>query len=116
MKLAEVRSKFPQYDDLPDDALVGALHKKYYSDIPEAEFHSQVGYQPAVAAPKKSSARAFAEAVSASKPGLPDVLKKKASVVEGMDGHVSTATPAERQSMREAIQEQNLRRDRSNAL
>lgn len=118
MNLAEVRSKFPQYDDLPDDALVGALHKKYYSDIPEAEFHSQVGYQPAVAAPapKKSAASAFVEAASTSKPGLPDVLKKKTSVVDGMDGQPSTATPAERQMVREAIQEQNLRRDNSNVL
>lgn len=41
--IAEVRQKYPQYSDMSDDALAGALHTKYYSDIPRAEFDKKIG-------------------------------------------------------------------------
>jgi hypothetical protein len=43
--IAEVRDKYPQYQDLSDDQLGQALHKKYYADIPYEEFAGKVGLQ-----------------------------------------------------------------------
>jgi hypothetical protein len=58
--IAEVRSKYPQYADMPDAALADALHKKFYADIPRAEFDAKIGLTPAapaapVAAPAQPS-------------------------------------------------------------
>ena len=41
--LAEVRSQYPQYNDMPDVALADALHQKFYADIPKNQFYKQVG-------------------------------------------------------------------------
>lgn len=41
--IAEVRAKFPQYDNMSDDALATALHQKFYSDMPEADFRQRIG-------------------------------------------------------------------------
>lgn len=40
------RVKNPQYNDMPDDQLVTALHNKYYSDIPVEQFNQKIGFQP----------------------------------------------------------------------
>ena len=42
--LSDVRAKFPQYKDVPDDQLVQGLHQKYYSDVPFDKFAESVGY------------------------------------------------------------------------
>tara|TARA_R110002153_G_scaffold173631_3_gene326450 strand:- start:16951 stop:25440 length:8490 start_codon:yes stop_codon:yes gene_type:complete len=39
------RVKNPQYNDMPDDQLVTALHNKYYSDIPVEQFNQKIGFQ-----------------------------------------------------------------------
>lgn len=44
--IAEVRAKYPQYNDLSDEALANALHKKFYSDMPEADFKAKIGLMP----------------------------------------------------------------------
>lgn len=41
--MQEVRAKFPQYEDMSDAALADALHRKFYSDMPRAEFDSKLG-------------------------------------------------------------------------
>lgn len=41
--MAEVRTKYPQYDDLSDDQLAQGLHKKFYSDLPYEEFSAKIG-------------------------------------------------------------------------
>jgi hypothetical protein len=41
--MAEVRQKYPQYSDMSDADLAGALHKKYYSDMPFEEFSQKIG-------------------------------------------------------------------------
>lgn len=41
--IAEVRQKYPQYQDMSDEALAGALHKKYYSDMPVEDFNAKIG-------------------------------------------------------------------------
>jgi len=41
--LAEIRSQYPQYSDMSDADLAGALHAKFYSDMPVEEFNQKVG-------------------------------------------------------------------------
>ena len=36
--IAEIRTQYPQYADMPDAVLADALYKKFYSDIPRATF------------------------------------------------------------------------------
>lgn len=45
--LAEVRSKYPQYDDMSDTDLAGALYSKFYSDMPREEFDAKIGMKAA---------------------------------------------------------------------
>lgn len=42
IKLSEIRAKFPMYADVPDEQLLIGLRKKYYSDIPSAQFYSRI--------------------------------------------------------------------------
>ena len=44
--IAEVRQKYPQYQDMSDEALAGALHQKYYSDMPVQDFNAKIGLAP----------------------------------------------------------------------
>lgn len=41
--IAEIRQQYPQYQDMSDADLAGALHKKFYSDMPAEEFNAKVG-------------------------------------------------------------------------
>jgi hypothetical protein len=41
--LADVRSQYPQYNDLSDTELADALHSKFYSNIPKDVFYTQIG-------------------------------------------------------------------------
>lgn len=43
MDIAEVRRKFPQYDDLSDEELAKGLHKKFYSDMSFDDFSAKIG-------------------------------------------------------------------------
>ncbi len=47
-KLQQFRSQYPQYDQLPDDQLADALHRKFYSEMQRAEFDQRIGGQPAM--------------------------------------------------------------------
>lgn len=44
MKLSEIRQKFPQYGDMPDEQLVIGLHRKFYSDMPFKDFNQKIEY------------------------------------------------------------------------
>lgn len=44
--IAEVRSQYPQYDDLSDVQLAGALHDKFYSDMDPNAFAEKIGLKP----------------------------------------------------------------------
>ena len=52
--LADVRTKYPQYKDVPDAKLADALHDKFYSHVPLEKFHQAIGYDPAAEAEEKS--------------------------------------------------------------
>lgn len=41
--MAEVRAKYPQYDDMSDLELANALHGRFYSDIPLGDFYTSIG-------------------------------------------------------------------------
>lgn len=56
--IAEIRQKFPQYQDMSDEALAGALHKKYYSDMPVQDFNAKIG----LAAPAPAVEQGFERA------------------------------------------------------
>lgn len=43
MDIKEVRAKYPQYSDMSDSALASALHKKFYADMPFADFAGKIG-------------------------------------------------------------------------
>lgn len=43
MNISDVRKKFPQYQDLSDDQLADALHRKFYSDMPAEKFRASIG-------------------------------------------------------------------------
>lgn len=49
--IAEVREKFPQYQDMSDTDLAGALHQKFYSDLPRDQFDAKIGLDPTPAKP-----------------------------------------------------------------
>jgi hypothetical protein len=45
--IAEIRAQYPDaYSDMSDTALAGALHAKFYSDIPRSEFDQRIGLAP----------------------------------------------------------------------
>jgi len=46
MNEAEVREKYPQYNDLPYSKLLEGLHAKHYSDMPYDEFAAKMGVSP----------------------------------------------------------------------
>jgi hypothetical protein len=50
MNIQEIRQKYPQYNDLSDEDLAGALHRKYYADMPFEEFAGKIGLQAQAAA------------------------------------------------------------------
>lgn len=70
MNLAEVREKYPQYNDLPDSQLVEGMHQRYYSDLPFEDFAVRVGYDIPATTPTFGS-----EAISAPKEFGKGVIK-----------------------------------------
>ena len=43
MNIAEIRQKYPQYNDLSDTELAQGLHKKFYADMDFGEFSNKIG-------------------------------------------------------------------------
>lgn len=41
--IAEIRQQYPQYSDMSDDALAGALHQRFYADMPRDQFNQRIG-------------------------------------------------------------------------
>jgi hypothetical protein len=58
--LDDVRAQYPQYKDLSDADLAGALHAKFYPDMPKTDFDVKVGLAPdpkTVTAPSNPTGR-----------------------------------------------------------
>lgn len=49
--LAEFRTQYPQYNDVPDLTLADSLHQKFYSAIPKIDFYKTIGLGSAAAIP-----------------------------------------------------------------
>lgn len=43
MTLEQIRQKYPQYNDKSDEELATALHRKFYSSMPQEEFFNRIG-------------------------------------------------------------------------
>ena len=85
--IAEIRAQFPQYADMPDAALADALHKKFYADLPKAEFDAKIGLAPVDNRPDwgKENPRAYEVAQTARK-YLGPAVEAGASAVGGVLG------------------------------
>lgn len=84
--LKEFRQKYPQYDDMSDEALAGALHKKFYSDMPYDQFAAKIGLTatPKVDAPvEKPKNEPFNYTF------LPIHVDEKGGISPGVPGFVS---------------------------
>jgi hypothetical protein len=44
IKMSDVRAKFPMYADVPDDELLMALRRQFYSDLTPGEFYNRIDY------------------------------------------------------------------------
>lgn len=44
IKVSEIRAKFPMYEDMPDEALIGAIRRKFYADIPMNQFVQKIDF------------------------------------------------------------------------
>ena len=91
--ITEVRQKYPQYDDLSDDQLAGALHKKFYSDMPADEFRTKIGMTPPpeLAAPVPAAEPASIADVSK---GVGAGLLQGGAYVAGLPGDLLSAVDA----------------------
>lgn len=41
--IAEIRAQYPQYQDLSDQQLADAMHRKFYADMPRDQFDAKIG-------------------------------------------------------------------------
>lgn len=71
ISMQEVRSKYPQYDDMSDEQFADAFHKKHYSDMPKNQFYEKLGLsqnsnsQPAINNPlPKTEDRSFIDTLA----------------------------------------------------
>ena len=46
MNIQQIRSQYPQYNDLSDKQLADALHSKFYSDLPIQDYYKRIGFAP----------------------------------------------------------------------
>ncbi len=85
--IAEVRAQYPQYADMSDAALADALHKKFYADLPKAEFDAKIGLKPIDNRPAwgQENPRAYEVAQTARK-YLGPAVEAGASAVGGVLG------------------------------
>lgn len=90
MKLSEFRAQFPQYNDMSDQALADALHRKFYSDIPKAEFDKKIGL--AATAPKPE-ADEFANTAAITAAGAVKGGREAANPLNLISSLVSNAGP-----------------------
>lgn len=57
MNFAEVRQKFPQYNDLSDMELAEGLHSKFYPDMSFNDFSNKIGLKDYMYSPEKAAER-----------------------------------------------------------
>ena len=76
LTLADIRSKYPQYKDVPDQTLADKLYQKYYSHAERREFDARIGLKPY---------QNMAEAAAVGVKNLPaDIAMSKAGIGRGV--------------------------------
>ena len=80
--LSEIRSQYPQYSDMSDADLAGALHKKFYADMPREEFDKKVGLAQEETDPNRIEARKEIDALKAK--GAPTSSAFQRRLLQGM--------------------------------
>lgn len=92
--LAEIRAQYPQYDDLSDEELAGAMHRKFYSDMPFDAFAKRIGIggpKPSRATDEMSGTDRFTAGIGYGALSTNDALGQiGARVLGGSDGPGST--------------------------
>ena len=71
--LAEVRQKYPQYNDMSDEQLATALHRKFYSDMDRVDFDKRIG----LAASPVSNDQRIEQAFD----GSNDIVKRQGTIL-----------------------------------
>lgn len=85
--ISEVRQKYPQYQDLSDDQLADALHRKFYSDMPRDQFNAKIGLGASTApSPKMQEGLAELSAVMQNFGRGEGSIKAEADKIEKLSG------------------------------
>jgi hypothetical protein len=94
--LAEVRAQYPQYSDMSDVELAGALHSRFYADMPADQFAEKIGLKPdkfqQAALDDKAAGKPVGETRGAALDVLKSFLPAPARVAAGAVGMVDDAT------------------------
>src|SRR3990167_2580758 len=85
MNIQEIRKQYPQYSDISDGELAGALHRKYYPDISFEEFSQKSGLSGEV----KKEAKAISVSGSAAEAGK-GLLRGASDIAMGLPKVVGT--------------------------
>jgi hypothetical protein len=62
--LADIRTQYPQYQDLSDTDLADGLYDKFYADMPRADFDQRIGFSSPASRPAPVNALRSAEFAS----------------------------------------------------
>lgn len=89
--LAEIREKYPQYADVPDEALAKGLHAKHYSQMPFEEFAAKIGLQT-IAAPEPTLGDRAKQALGLTPVGIGMQLAPK--LAAGIRGDAAEELPS----------------------
>lgn len=92
MNEAEVREKYPQYNDLPYSKLLEGLHAKHYSDMPYDEFAAKMGVSPQQPPQPQAPAPSFYDRLRESLMGTPLDPTPNPYAVAALEKGVSMAT------------------------
>lgn len=89
MDISDVRRKFPQYEDIPDAALLAAVHRKFYSDIPQSEFMAK--FKKSAPEPEAQTRTLAQDATRAAGLGVSDVVQGLAAIPNIVGDAANTA-------------------------
>lgn len=102
--IQKFRAENPAYNDMSDDQLVGALHNKFYSDIPIEQFNQRIGFQPLQAPPALQDAQ-FDAVTGAEVKSEPMQPLEQQPVVDAFTGADRKDTLAPQKSMMDLVSE-----------
>lgn len=67
--IADLRKKYPQYNDMSDQEFADKFHEKFYSDMPKDEYYSKIGFAAAPQEEYQEEPSSFLEDVGTSVAG-----------------------------------------------